>query len=85
MDSSDYIIVRDNLVRAGLMMAARQLVLGLSAYLFGKSYLDGGTTEAVAAAIVFALTFAYGQVRGWIDKRKAVRLAERAPRAAVVK
>lgn len=82
---NDFITVRDNLIRAGLMMAARQIILGLSAWLFGQSVLDGGTTEAVAAALVFGATFAYGQIRGWVDKRKAVKLAERAPNAAVVK
>lgn len=81
----DFITVRDNLIRAGAMMFARQAVLIVGGALFAKLSLSSDFVEAAATGLVLAATVAYGQIRGWIDKRKAVRLAERAPNAAVVK
>jgi len=82
---NDFITVRDNIIRAALMMGARQIVLMVAGFLFGGFALSGDMVEAIAAGLVLTATVAYGQIRGWRDKRAAIALAERAPQAGVVK
>jgi hypothetical protein len=81
----DFITVRDNLIRAAAVMGLRQMILIGGGYLFSTLYVSGDMAEAVATAIVVAITFAYGQARGWLDKRKAIELAKSSPIGAVVK
>ena len=81
----ELIRVRDNIVRAALMMGARQIVLLLGGFLFNRFVLSGDLVEAIATGIVVLGTFAYGQLKGWRDKRKAIKLAKSAPIGVVMK
>lgn len=81
----EMIKVRDNIVRAALMMGARQLVLFVGGILFNRFALSGDFVEALATGLVVLGTFGYGQFKGWIEKRNAVELARSAPNGEVVK
>jgi hypothetical protein len=85
IDEADLIEVRDDVVKSGLTVLMRQLVLGLAGWLFPYFVADGAVVQAVAVGIVFLGTLAYGQVKNWRDKRKAVALADSAPIGRVVK
>lgn len=82
---TDLITIRDNLISAGIAMGFRQLLLIAGGALFPWLAMTDEFAGALATAIVVVGTLAYGQVRGWIDKRRAVQLAQRAPNARVVK
>lgn len=78
------IIVNGSIVPAALFTLLRQLVLTASGYLLGKGALDGEVAEAAAWLLIFAGTLAYGQFKGWLERRQLIAVAEAAPDSVAV-
>jgi hypothetical protein len=81
---NDPIIVNGNIVPAALFTLLRQIVLTASGYFLGKGSLDGEVAEAAAWVLVFAGTLAYGQIKGWLERRELIAVAEAAPDSVAV-
>jgi hypothetical protein len=76
---NEVITINGNTIAPAFFTLLRQLVLTLSGYLLGKGILDRDIAEAIAWILVFTITMAYGQARGWLERRKLITMAEAAP------
>jgi len=81
---SEPIIVNGSIVPAALFTLLRQIVLTASGYFLGKGSLDGEVAEATAWLLVFGGTLAYGQLKGWLERRQLIAVAEAAPDTVAV-
>lgn len=77
------ITINGSAIPMALFTLLRQGVLTVSGYALGKGALDGDVIEAIAWVLIFGGTLAYGQIKGWLNHKKTVALAEAAPNATI--
>ena len=84
LGEGNMIAIRNNVVQTLGAVALRQALLVAAGALLPDSIAAGRWTEATALAILAGATVAYGQVKTWQQKRKALLLADAAPNGVVI-